>query len=449
MAPEKERVEASVTGHAEDERWHVRKDGSCFWGSGVMTALRNPDGAVRGFVKVLRDETARKHAEEAEAAALEAAEFANRTKDEFLATLSHELRTPLQAILLWAKMLDEKSDPESLSEGLSAIRNSADAQTQLIEDLLDTSRITSGNLRLEMRPAGLGAVVDSAVESVLRTAQAKGVNLVADVAPNVGIVRIDPDRIRQVLWNLLTNAIKFTPAGGKVEVKLRRHDLHVELSVTDTGQGITADFLPHVFEPFRQADSTTTRSHGGLGLGLAICKKLVEQHGGTIAVTSDGPDRGSTFTVTLPLPVLKGVASSKPQTSSTVAEQTSLAGIHVLLVEDEPETRSALTTVLRQAGATVTPVESAAAAIETYRSSKIDLLVTDIGMPGEDGYSLVRRVRSMEAEKQTARTPVLALTAFISEEDQRRALAAGFDRHLGKPIEPNQLLSVLVEMAAR
>ena len=447
--PEKELAQASATGHAEDERWHVRKDGSRFWGSGVMNALRNPDGSIRGFVKVLRDETVRKQAEEAEQAAREAAELANRTKDEFLATLSHELRTPMSAILLWAKMLNDKSDPESLNQGLAAIRNSADAQKQLIEDLLDTSRITSGNLRLELKPTELSEVVDSAVESVLPAAHAKGVNIAAEVDPKVGTVRVDPDRIKQVLWNLLTNAVKFTSDAGNVEVKLQRRGREVELRVTDSGKGIDADFLPHVFEAFRQADSTTTRSHAGLGLGLAICKKLVEQHGGTITALSDGPGRGSTFIVTLPSPSLRSPASSKIQPSSTGEEQTKLVGLRVLLVEDEPETRNALAAAIRQARATVTPVESAAAAVEAYQKSIFDLLVSDIGMPGEDGYSLIRRIRSNEAKNKTKRTPALALTAFVSEEDQRKAIAAGFDRHLGKPVEPDRLLSILAEIVPK
>ena len=283
---------------------------------------------------------------------MEAAELANRTKDEFLATLSHELRTPLSAILLWSKLLNGKSEPAVLDEGLVAIRNSADAQKELIEDLLDTSRITSGNLRLELMATDLAAVVERAVESVLPTAQAKGINIVADVAARVGMVRIDPNRMRQVLWNLLTNSIKFTPAGGLVDVKVRRIDQDVELRVTDTGTGISADFLPYVFEPFRQADSTTTRTHGGLGLGLAICKKLVEQHGGTITAASEGPNRGTSFTILLPLPKLRETSPPKAGLKAVAAQKpNSLDGVRVLLVEDDAQTRKALGQVLRNAGA--------------------------------------------------------------------------------------------------
>lgn len=447
--PEEELKQAAATGHADDSGWRVRKDGSRFWASGVLTALRNQDGSIRGFVKVLRDESARKQLEDAEKAALEAAELANRTKDEFLATLSHELRTPLSAILLWAKMLSSKSEPKALDDGLAAIRNSADSQKQLIEDLLDTSRITSGNLRLDIKPSDLADVAKGAMDSVLPSAEAKGINIVQDVDAALGTVRIDPSRMKQVLWNLLSNAIKFTPTGGTVTLTLRRVKQDVELRVSDSGKGITSDFLPHVFEAFRQADSTTTRNHAGLGLGLAICKKLVEQHGGTITAMSDGLDRGATFIVTLPLPAIRATGPSKKHRSLVAEEPLSLAGIHVLLVEDDSETRNALAAAIRLTGATVSPVESAAAALETFKDSKIDLVVSDIGMPGEDGYSLLRRLRSMEAEKGSRRTPSLALTAFVSEEGQRKAAAAGFDRHLGKPVEPDQLLSVLVAMVPK
>ena len=396
-APDAEFTEAARNGHANDERWHVRKDGSRFWGSGVMAAIRRSEVPVRGFVKVLRDESVRKQFEEAKKAALDAAELSNQAKDEFLATLSHELRTPLSAILLWANMLNSNSDCESLDEGLAAIRNSANAQKQLVEDLLDTSRITSGNLRLDLRPTNLSRVVEDAIEFVSPTAQAKGVNIRSNVASRIGTVQVDPHRMKQVIWNLLTNAIKFTPAGGSVNITLRRRDRIVEMSVSDTGKGISADFLPHVFELFRQADSTTTRSYGGLGLGLAICKKLVEQHGGTITVESEGSDRGTTFTISLPLPKLRRNASSEANRKTVATHQKpGLAGIHVLLVEDDAETRNALGQLLRQAGAEMTLVDSASAAMQAYKAARPDLLVSDIGMPDEDGHSLIRKIRSLE-----------------------------------------------------
>ncbi len=447
-APEFELTEAAAKGRACDERWHIRKGGLRFWASGVMNAVRDPDGSLRGFVKVLRDETARKVAEDAMQAAKQTAELTNQVKDEFLATLSHELRTPLSAILLWSKMLSSESEPELLDEGLAAIRNSADSQTQLIEDLLDTSRITTGNLRLEMKPTDLTSVIESAVESVQPTAQAKGVDIMSTVASRIGTVNVDPHRMKQVLWNLLSNAVKFTPAGGKVDLNLHRVDGRIELRVTDTGRGIAAEFLPYVFESFRQADSTTTRRHGGLGLGLAICKKLVEQHGGTITAQSDGQDRGSTFIVTLPMPPRGGkVASVKVRTTPVTAQQASLTGLHVLLVEDDADTRYALATALRHAGAAVTAVESAAAAIAVYQESTFDLITSDISMPGEDGYSLISRLRAMEVERGMKRTPALALTAFVRDADQRKALDQGFDRHIGKPVDPADLVAALMAIA--
>ena len=309
IVPEREIAEAAAKGRAIDERWHVRKGGERFWGSGVMSAVRNPDGSLRGLVKVLRDETARKSAEDAMQAARETAEMTNRVKDEFLATLSHELRTPLSSILLWAKMLDgagPSPDRELYAEGLAAILSSAEAQKTLIEDLMDTSRITSGKLRLQPGRVDLPVLVRDAIDTVLPAAEARGVTITSDLDPAAGVVSADPDRLRQVFWNLLTNAVKFTPAGGRVDVGLWRRKEQIEVRVTDTGQGIDPAFVPHVFDAFRQGDGSSTRRHGGLGLGLAICKQLVELHGGTIRAESPGPGRGATFTVLLPLPRLRG-----------------------------------------------------------------------------------------------------------------------------------------------
>jgi PAS domain S-box-containing protein len=444
--PQKEQARALGEGQAADERWHLHKDGSRFWGSGVLNAVRNPDGSLRGFVKILRDETARKKAEEALQSAKEAAELANRTKDEFLAMLSHELRTPLASILIWSKLMHRKGDaPPEYAEALDAITRSAEAQKQLIDDLLDTSRITAGKLTLNMRLADLAPLVRSAVESVLPTAEARGVTVAMDLAPDVGVVRADPDRLRQVVWNLLTNAVKFTPAGGRVEVGLWRQGRAVEIRVADTGTGIEADFLPHVFEPFRQAESSSTRSYGGLGLGLAICKQLVELHGGTIAAQSPGIDKGSTFIVRLPLPQVRPATGGKglPQTPQPWDAET-LSGANILLVEDEAETRAALVKLMSDAGAEVRAVASAAAAFESFKRSRPDMIVSDIGMHDEDGYSLIRRVRGRETDGK--RVVAVALTAFARAEDREKAIAAGFDRHVGKPVAPDQLLSVLREL---
>ena len=395
-----------------------------------------------------------------ERAARAEAERASRMKDEFLATLSHELRTPLSSILIWSKLLRRHAgDRPELVEAMDAITRSAEAQRQLIEDLLDTSRITSGKLRLEMRFTELAPLVKQSVDSVLPTAEAKGVTVATDLGASVGVVLADPDRLRQVVWNLLVNAVKFTPAGGRIDVGLWRRGREVEIRVTDTGRGIDPGFLPHVFEPFRQAESSTTRAYGGLGLGLAICRQLVEQHGGTIAAARDGPGRGATFTVRLPLPSVRppkvaatGRTGGHPATpaGNGGGHATRLDDVHVLVVEYEPETRNALLTLLREAGARVTAAASAAAAAEAFARARPDVLVSDIGMPDEDGYSLIRRLRELESAPDAGggRTPAIALTAFARPSDAEEALAAGFDRHIGKPVDPEQLLAVLRDTVA-
>ncbi|MBV8780556.1 MAG: PAS domain S-box protein, partial [Phycisphaerae bacterium] len=443
--PEGELSRAAESGKSPDERWHMRTDGTRFWGSGVTTAVRDPDGTLRGFVKVMRDDTARKKAEEGLQSAKDAAELASRAKDEFLAMLSHELRTPLSSILIWSKMLRGRQDaPPEYAEAIDAITRSADAQKQLIDDLLDTSRITAGKLRLEMRQINLASVIPTAMESVLPTAEAKGITVNVDLAKDVGVVKADPDRLRQIIWNLLNNAIKFTPAGGRIDVGLSRRGRFVEVRVADTGKGIDPSFLPHVFEPFRQAEGSMTRVYGGLGLGLAICKQLVEQHGGTITAESAGQDKGAVFTVRLPLPPVRAASSTTRKSGGNAAsstEQPALPQVHVLLVEDEAETRKAMTQLLRRSGAVVTAVTSAAPAFETFERSRPDLLVIDIGLPDEDGYSLIRRIRALEAG--VARVPAVAVTAFARPDDRAQALSAGFDQHIGKPVEPRALVSAL------
>jgi PAS domain S-box-containing protein len=450
LAPEREMAEAKAKGRAVDERWHVRKNGTRFWGSGVMSAVRNADGSLRGLVKILRDQTARKSAEDTMQAARETAEMTNRVKDEFLATLSHELRTPLSAVLLWAQMLHRAGpapDPELYTEGLTAILSSAEAQKTLIEDLMDTSRIVTGKLRLQPRPVDLAGVVKDAVEAVTPAAGAKGVTIASDLDGAVGMVSADSDRLRQVFWNLLTNAVKFTPAGGRVNVGLWRRGNHVEMRVTDTGQGIDAAFLPQVFDAFRQGDGSSARRHGGLGLGLAVCKQLVELHGGTIGADSPGPGGGATFTVSLPLPRLPGGKAPGSTGGSPLASGTenggSLAGIRVLLVEDEAETRSALSALIRRAGATVTAVDSSAAARDAFAQSRPDVVLSDIGLPEMDGYALLRHFREQAGAGPGGPIAAIALTAFAREEDRRRAREAGFQHYLTKPVEPDELLTVL------
>jgi PAS domain S-box-containing protein len=427
------------------------------------------------YTVILRDITERVRAERereellAQArAAAEDAERANRTKDEFLATVSHELRTPLTPILAWTALLRMRTlDATTLEKGVATIERAARAQTRLVEDLLDVSRIIAGKVRLEVRPIELASAVEPAIESLQPAADAKVIRLHTTLDPSAGVVAGDHERLQQVVWNLLSNAIKFTPKGGRVHVILRRVDSHVELIVHDTGSGIDADFLPHVFERFRQHDSTTTRTHGGLGIGLAIVHHIVELHGGTVHCESAGPGTGATFTVVLPLsplhaepPItghLTGEPSSsrseRPTTPATTSPSipthppvTPLDGMRVLVVDDELDTLDVLATVLREAGAEVRGERTAAAALDLVRTWTPDVLVSDIGMPEQDGYALIRQVRAL-APEHGGRTPAVALTAYSRVDDQLQALAAGFQMHVAKPIDPRELIALVATAA--
>jgi PAS domain S-box-containing protein len=372
-------------------------------------------------------------------------EEANRAKDEFLATLSHELRTPLNAMLGWTKLLRTgQLDPEAASRALDTIERNTKAQAQLIEDLLDMSRIIAGKIRLDVRPVDLGIVVAAAVE-VVRPALGKGVTLeMALETPCV--VRGDMERLQQIVWNLLTNAIKFTPEGGRIDVRLAAVGDRAEISVADTGLGIKAEFLPHVFDRFRQADSSSSRRHGGLGLGLAIVRHLVELHGGSVAVASEGHKRGSTFSIALPLArdadVLEAPATREGESNGA----PDLSGLRVVVVDDEPDARDLLKVILENCGAETRVLESARQAFDAIRAEPPDLLLSDIGLPGEDGYWLIRQVRALGANAG-GETPAIALTAYASEQDRARALAAGFHEHFAKPVEPEALLAAVAEIA--
>jgi two-component system CheB/CheR fusion protein len=440
---------AAETGRAAAEGWRVRKSGARFWGSGVLTAVRDTQGQLTGFVKVLRDETARKQAEseraellESEKAARQEAENATRIKDQFLATLSHELRTPLSSVLVWAKMLRQKlCDPAEHEEGLEVIERSAEAQKQLLDDLLDTSRIAAGKVRLERTEADVEKIVRAAVDDFMPLAKEKNIKLTSELAKNIGEIYADPHRLRQVVSNLLGNAVKFTPSHGRINVQLTKGEGLVELSVADTGKGIDPDFLTQVFTPFSQADASSTRTHGGLGLGLAICKELVELHGGTICAESAGSGHGATFIVRLPI---LGPSSSPKRSLAKQARQSEasdhLAGSHVLWVEDEPQTRDALVKLLTKAGANVTAVATAPEAFAAFEKSRPDIIVSDIGLPGESGYQLLQRIRSIELERHEDATPAIALTAFATAKDRKQARDAGFHKHLAKPVTPAALM---------
>ena len=387
----------------------------------------------------------------AERGAREEAERASYMKDEFLATLSHELRTPLNAIVGWAQVLRMRghSDAEVL-EGLAVIDRNAKVQAQLIEDLLDMSRIISGKVRLDVQRVDIQDVVQAALASVQHSANSKDIRLQVVLDPRAGIVLGDPSRLQQCFWNLLSNAIKFTPKGGKIQVSLARINSHLEFTVVDNGQGISAEFLPLVFERFRQADASTTRQHGGLGLGLSIVKNLVELHGGAVSAESAGLGLGATFRIELPMMVVgqTGIDSRRAPAARASLDHPSLEGIRVLAVDDEPDSLGLVKRVLEACGAQVFVAESAAEGLEVLRREKPDLLISDIGMPGEDGYEFIRRVRDLLPE-HGGRIPAAALSALARPEDRTRALRAGYQTHLAKPVEPTELTAVVASLALR
>jgi len=578
---ERELATAAAEGRAEDERWHVRRDGTRFWASGVVTPVRGDDGALLGFTKVMRDMTERRKIEEErdrffklsvdmlciagldgyfrrvnpafghalgyteeellaapvfdfvhpddreatraeygklaqgepttnlenrfrckngsyrwigwsyfpvpeeglaygvgrdmterkrihEVLTLRAEELeqANRIKDEFLATLSHELRTPLTAMLGWSRLLRSGQLDEAARErAVQIIERNAEAQSKLIEDLLDVSRIITGKLRLEVQPVALAPVIETAVNGLRPAAEAKRLRLESALDPAAGPVTGDPARLQQVVTNLLSNAIKFTPEGGRVEVRLERSEAQsgarARIVVSDTGVGIGPDALPHIFERFHQADSSNTRAHGGLGLGLAIVRHLVESQGGSVSAESKGEGLGSVFTVELPLTTAPAPtpARGRPELfteqartgvgeGETFGDPLALEGVRVLLVEDERDTRELLKTILERCGAEVTEAASAAEALAALEGMRPDVIVSDIGMPGENGYELIKKIRARTAERG-GRVPAVALTAYVGTKDRRRALLAGFHTHLAKPVEPDELLAVVASLGAR
>lgn len=400
-------------------------------GSQIGQFLERKDGEDEREQLLTREQSARTEAEEA-----------NRLKDEFLATLSHELRTPLTAILGWLSMLRSgRLDPETSKHALETVERNAEAQAQLIEDLVDVSRIAGGKLKLDIAPVDMITVISAAIDIVRPAANARGVSIEVFAEAGVGPVAADAARLQQIIWNLLSNAVKFTPRDGKVHLSLRRFESFVELEVRDTGIGIEEDFLPRVFERFRQAEAALTRSHRGLGLGLAIVRHLTELHGGTVTAASDGEGQGSTFTLRLPR------ALSTASVSNVVSAgdgNSRLTGLRVLLVEDEPDARDLLSFTLRGSGAEVQAVESAQQALIDLQSFRPDVLLSDIGLPTESGYDLIEKVRALPTA--ASQVPAVALTAFATEKDRQRALASGFQMHLAKPVEPSALIQAIDQL---
>jgi len=430
-------------------------DGTGRWLEAAITPLLE-----RSVVWVARDITWRRRGEEErrelllrEQEARRRAEEANRIKDEFLSTLSHELRTPLNAILGWTWLMKSGSlDADGTRRAVETIERNAKSQSQIIDDLLDVSRIITGKLRLKLRRVELAQVIATAVDAVRPAAEAKGLLVETSCDPEVPPISGDPNRMQQVIWNLLANAVKFTPEGGRIEIRLERAGGQARIRVSDTGIGIRADFLDYVFERFRQADSSTTRIHGGLGLGLAIVRHLVELHGGTVQAESGGEGKGSTFTVTLPVTPLRPLRPVEPVPERTPEDEEAaddpatgdVQGLRILLVDDEPDAREVLPSVLERFGARVRTAASAVEALDELRQEGADVMIADIGMPDVDGYELIRRIRRLDGEIREI--PAIALTAYASESDRRRALDAGYQIHLAKPVEPHQLAAAVARL---
>ncbi|HVL68637.1 MAG TPA: response regulator [Vicinamibacterales bacterium] len=407
--------------------------------------------SLRYALALHRAEEERRQLLERERRAREQAQAANRAKDEFLATLSHELRTPLNAILGWSRLLASGNlDAENTRRAIEIIDRNARLQAQLIEDLLDISRIITGKLRLDLQTVTVNSIVEAALESVRPSADARGISIEAELADAGDSILCDPRRMQQVIWNLLTNAIKFTPEGGRVAIALQRQESLVTITVTDTGIGIEPAFLPYVFDRFRQQDGASTRAHGGLGLGLSIVRHLVELHGGTVEARSAGPGEGSSFVVRVPLAPLRATQielMEEEAAGRASTELPSLAGLRVLVVDNDPDARGLLRAVLESCGAMVDDAASAADALARLEMVLPDVLLSDIAMPGEDGYSLIRRIRGMQGPARLI--PAAAFTAHATAADRTRALLSGYQAHIPKPVEPAELAAVVAALAGR
>ena len=442
-----------VRRHDGTYRWLITRGMPLFNGSGTFL------GYMGGSIDIHERKEAEKVSEDTLKREQHARIEAERTallKDEFLATVSHEMRTPLTAMLGWVQLLRNGTlSPDTVPQALETIERNARAQAKLIDDLLDMSRILSGRLRLDVQQVQPAEIVEAAISAAEPAATAKNVRIVSNLDPHTGPIVGDPTRLQQIIWNLLNNAIKFTPAKGLITVRLERIDYSLEISVTDTGEGITPEFLPHVFDRFRQQDASTVRRHQGLGLGLAIVKQLVELHGGSVEAHSEGVGRGATFLVHLPISA--AVPFRPPPTSPPAITENhtreeiplpSLLGTKVLVVDDDADARELLRSILAQSGASVRTAGSTAEALQQFDARRPDVLVSDIGMPDRDGYDLIRHIRARSSESG-GHVPALALTAFARSDDRRRAIGAGFHMHLAKPVEPAELVTVVSSLAHR
>ena len=456
----RQRVGAELLGVQRNRNY--TKQGSVLFCEWYNSVLHDSDGNLVSVLSLVLDVTARKLAEEERAALLvrerdarKQAEEADRLKDEFLATLSHELRTPLTSILGWALMIrNQDIDEDNIDRAIETIERNARSQARLIDDLLDVSRIITGNLRLDVRPINLAPILEAATDALRPTADAKGVKVQTDFDPDCCLVKGDPNRLRQVIWNLLLNAIKFTPRGGNVWVQLVGVGPTARLTVRDTGEGITAEFLPYVFHRFRQAEGSISRRQGGLGLGLAVVRHLVELHGGTVSAESEGAAKGATFTVELPLAAeRRDPARAEDRRLEVERRQRkathvpTLEGTRVLLVEDDDDSRRLLTLMLKRHGAEVISTSSAPEALNSFEDRAPDVVVSDIGIPDQDGYQLISNVRALPAERG-GQTPAIALTGYATSRDRERALSAGYQLHIAKPVEPTDLVNAIVSLVA-
>jgi PAS domain S-box-containing protein len=456
-APERELEAAGSEESVAEQGWRARKDGSRLWVSGAINTLKDEAGKIIGYVKVIsacegsgreQAEAVAREALERERMARSEYEDASRSKDEFIALVSHELRSPLNAILGWTRILRQgRPDEELYQRATEIIERSARMQSQLIEDLMDTARIVRGKLKLEVHPVNLAPLIEKAMDVVRPAADARGIVLEATLDREADQITGDPDRLQQVVWNLLSNAVKFTDEGGRVEVRLGRVDPYIQISVSDTGRGISPEFMPYMFERYLQADASGARRKGGLGLGLSLVRQLVEMHGGSVYAESEGEGKGATFIVKLPV---RAIYTAETERQPPAGAQTkSLEGVWAAVVDDEANARELIASVLESYGAQVTAFDSAGEALELLTSERRpDVLVCDLAMPGEDGFSLIHKLREWERAHDGV-LPAVALTAFGRVEDRTRSLYAGFQMHIAKPVEPVELVIVVKSLIER